>query len=247
MDVSDIKSAASFVLVRLGLGALVSSAAVLGGVYFIVDNALRGLENSVDGVRSQIEMQSVSLNTRIDDLSKSLNEKIDLKFELLSEKLDNQFSETRKEIKKADASTGRARVLNYAGIERLKTPYLEGMRTVDYGGFEIFLNPAAESLDAITMADPVFVSWALDSKNSDELKRLRMNGLVVQAVDTKTGPQVTWVDASVGAQSTLDAILRMNGCLGVYGVTSGKAVVAPLSKTATVGKDGIFCKTTVGE
>jgi hypothetical protein len=161
MDVSDVKSAASFVLVRLDLCALVSSAAVLGGVHFIVHNALRGLENSVDGVRSQLEMQSASLNTRIDDLSKSLNEKIDLKFELLSEKLDNQFSETRKEIKKADASTGRAGVLNCAG-EVPRTPYIEGMRTVDYGGFEIFLNPAAESLNSISMAAPVFVSWALD-------------------------------------------------------------------------------------
>jgi hypothetical protein len=247
MDVSDVKNAASFVLVRLGVGALVSSAVVLGGVYFIVDNALRGLENSVDGVRSQIEMQSASLNTRIDDLSKSLNEKIDLKFELLSEKLDNQFSETRKEIKKADASTGRTGALNYAGIEVLKNPYIEGMTITDYGGFEIVLNPAAESLNSITMADPVFASWALDSKNSDELKKLKMNGLVVQAIDTKTGPEVTWVDASFGAQSTLDSISRMKGCLAVYGVTAGKAVVAPVSKTATVGKDGIFCKTMAGE
>lgn len=102
MKVSDIESAASFVLVRLGWGALVSSVAVLGGVYFIVDNALRGLENSVDGVRSQIEQQSASLNTRIEDLSRSLNEKIDLKFELINQKLDSEFTETRKDIKKAD-------------------------------------------------------------------------------------------------------------------------------------------------
>jgi hypothetical protein len=234
MNVSDIKSAASFVLVRLGWGALVSSVAILGGVYFIVDNALRGLENSVDGVRSQIVQQSASLNTRIDDLSRSLNEKIDLKFELLSQKLESEFSDTRKEIKKADLP------LNDL-LRDLAIPFPE-LKLTEVGSFEMLLNPSAPTLDSISMADPTFANWAKILSNSEELKKLQASGIVVHATATKTGPEVTWVAASDGAQIALDAISKMKDCLGVYNLTTGKAVVGPVGTAATVGKDGIFCK-----
>jgi hypothetical protein len=235
MDVSDVKSAASFVLVRLGWGALASSAAVLGGVYFIVDNVLRGLENSVDGVRSQIQMQSASLNTRIDDLTRSLNEKIDLKFELLNQKLDGEFSDTRKEIKKAD--------LQFNGLRFApnKVPFIE-MKFVDIGSYRMRLNPSAPTLASILMADPTFANWAKIASNVDELKRLQADGVVVQAKLATGGPEVKWFGKSPIAAVALADWMRQENCVGIMGTVAGKSLVVPTSEQAIVGSDGIFCK-----
>jgi len=128
----EIRQLASFVLVRLGWGAITSAVLVLGGVYFIVDNSLRGIESSM-----------ATMNERISDLDRSLGNRFDLSIQNLELRLKQEFEATRGEIKKASL------------IEPL-------FRDADGNEVTVALRSDAPPLEEIVEDDPRLVSWLED-------------------------------------------------------------------------------------
>ena len=74
-------------------GALISALLAIGGVWFVVDMSLRGMESSVE-----------TTNKRIDDLRAEVISHIDLKMQNLELRLLQEFEITRSIIKRADAA-----------------------------------------------------------------------------------------------------------------------------------------------
>lgn len=129
---SDIRQLASFVLIRLGWGAITSAVLVLGGVYFIVDNSLRGIESSI-----------ATMNERISDLDRSLGDRFDLSIRNLELRLTQEFEATRGEIKKASL------------IEPL---FLDAQGNA----MSVALRSDALPLEAIVENDPRLASWTAE-------------------------------------------------------------------------------------
>jgi hypothetical protein len=127
---TEVKQLASFVLIRLGWGAIASAVMVLGGVYFIVDNSLRGIESSI-----------ATMNERISDLDRSLGDRFDLSIQNLELRLKQEFEATRGEIKKAS----------------LTEPLF---RNADGKEVTVALRSDAPSLEDIVEDDPQFEPWA---------------------------------------------------------------------------------------
>ncbi|MBX3568313.1 MAG: hypothetical protein KF914_09655 [Rhizobiaceae bacterium] len=96
---------------RFIAGALISALLAVGGVWFVVDLSLRGVESSIEVT-----------NKRIDDLRVELVRHIDQRMELLEFKLTEEFQSTREAIKKAE-------LLPKKTNEGGETPNMDPIRT----------------------------------------------------------------------------------------------------------------------
>ena len=200
--------------------AIVTALVSVAAIYFVVDMSLRGTETAIE-----------TTNKRIDDLRNELVSRIDLKFEALEMQLKNEFSQTRKEIKKAEIETG----VKVAGA-------LPGWRPIDYQGIQLFLDPKGASLAQISMADPVFASWANNPANASELSRIESSGLIIQPFRSAIDTQVRWEANSKDADGFLTALMKFKDCTKISQALDGSALVVPIAEKTIVGRDGIFCK-----
>lgn len=104
----------------------------------------------------------------------------------------------------------------------------------------MLVDPKAPTLDAILMADPTFASWAKIPSNDVELKKLQLDGIVVQAKTEVSGAEVKWIGNTINTAYTMGDWGA--ACFAVKETGSEKDLIVPAGKEAIVGRDGIFCK-----
>ena len=175
---------------KLLASTVVSAIVSAATVYFVVDMSLRGTESAIQ-----------TTNKRIDDLRGELTSIFELKFEALQLQIKDEFSQTRKEIKKAELDTG----VKIAGA-------LPNWEPVDFGSFQLFLDPKAASLQSISKSDPVVAAWALTAGNSAEAMAIMSSSVLIAADKSAGQVQMKWVSKSADGDALLTEFLKHKDC-----------------------------------
>jgi hypothetical protein len=99
-DLPSLKPIISFLMWRVAATAALAASATIGGVYFVVDNSLRGLETSISVTNNRID----DLRSQLANAQSVLTSALNQRFDSLQESIRNDGNQTRGLMKRSDAS-----------------------------------------------------------------------------------------------------------------------------------------------
>ena len=202
---------------RFVTGSLISAGIAIGGVWFVVDMSLRGMEKAID-----------TTNLSIQQLERAMAEKIESSIQILRADLKNEFRDTREAIEKAsyiepsfEDETGNIYLVSLKSdaksIAELYEENSELKSWTSLVGLDLVSNREGTFIFALAGSRLATEKWIANSESGKQYKDILSAGL-----------------------SSPDVLIDY-GCLTRRVKIDGTPIYFPRTENTISGRDGIIC------